>query len=201
MLNIGLTGGIASGKSTVAELFTELNAPVVDSDELARKVVEPGTPGLEALRQHFGDKIIAADGTLERAGLRQIVFNNDAERTFLEDTLHPRIRQLSDQLGQQYADAGHPYCLFDIPLLVETGQQHRFERVLVVDVSEQIQVTRVVARDNISEAEAMKIINTQASRIQRLDAATDILFNNVLLDALADEVSFLHQKFTDLATR
>lgn len=201
MLNIGLTGGIASGKSTVAELFAELNVPVVDSDELARKVVEPGTPGLQALQQHFGDKIIASDGSLDRAGLRQIVFNNDTERQFLEDTLHPRIRELSDNLGQQHADAGNPYCLFDIPLLVETSQHHRFERVLVVDVSEQIQATRVVARDNISEEEAMKIINSQASRIERLDAATDMIFNNVLLNALADEVHFLHQKFTELASR
>ncbi len=201
MLNIGLTGGIASGKSTVAELFAELKVPVVDSDELARKVVEPGTPGLQALQQHFGDNIIAEDGSLNRSSLREIVFNNDDERQFVEQTLHPQIRKLSDELSQQYADAGHAYCLFDIPLLVETGQQHRFERVLVVDVSEKIQVTRVVARDNISEEQAMKIVQSQASRIERLDAATDMIFNNMMLDALAEEVHWLHQKFTKMATR
>ena len=122
MLNVGLTGGIASGKSTVAELFTELKVPVVDSDELARKVVEPGTPGLKTLQQHFGEKILSAGGALDRAKLRQIVFNDAAERQFVEDTLHPEIRKLSDQFEQQHARSGHPYCLFDVPLLVETGQ-------------------------------------------------------------------------------
>lgn len=201
MLNVGLTGGIASGKSTVAELFSEFNVPVVDSDALARKVVEPGTPGLNTLQQHFGDKILASDGTLDRAKLRQIVFSDAAERQFVEDTLHPEIRKLSDEFEQQYAQSGHPYCVFDVPLLVETGQQDRFERVLVVDVNEEIQATRVIARDNVSNEEAMKIIQSQASRLQRLDAATDIVFNDVMLVALADEVNFLHKKFTIIAER
>ena len=199
MLHVGLTGGIASGKSTVAELFAEFNVPIIDSDVLAREVVEPGTPGLQALQQHFGDKILGTDGTLDRAGLRQIVFNNNAERKFVEDTLHPEIRKRSDELAQQHAQAGHLYCLFDVPLLVETGQYDRYDRILVVDVSEEIQATRVIARDNVSHEEAMKIIHSQASRLQRLDAATDVIFNNVMLNSLADEVRFLHQKFTSLA--
>jgi len=201
MLNVGLTGGIASGKSTVAGLFSELGVPVVDSDELARRVVEPGTAGLKALGDHFGEKILASDGTLDRGALREIVFNDPAERQFVEDTLHPPIRDLSDEMAREHEKSGHPYCLFDVPLLVETGQHHRFERVLIVDVSEEIQATRVMARDNISKEAAMKIIHSQASRLERLDAATDVIFNDVMLNALADEVKFLHGKFTELANR
>lgn len=201
MLNVGLTGGIASGKSTVAGLFAEFKVPIVDSDELARKVVEPGTEGLATIAAHFGDSVLTADGKLNRAALRDIVFNDAGERQFVEDTLHPAIRQLSDELSTQHAKSGHKYCLFDVPLLVETGQFHRFERVLIVDVSEEIQATRVMARDNINHESAMKIIQSQATRLQRLDAATDVIFNDVMLDALATEVQYLHNKFTDLANR
>jgi len=201
MLRVGLTGGIASGKSTVAELFTELSVPVIDSDVLARQAVAPGSKGLADLSAHFGKSILLTDGSLNRDALRKIIFNDASERQFVEDTLHPAIRALSDQESQQHYDNGKTYCLFDIPLLVETKQQHRFERVLVVDVSEEIQATRVVARDNTTIDEAMKIIHSQASRIDRLNAATDIIFNDVLLDALADEVGFLDYKFKLLAKR
>ena len=199
MLRVGLTGGIASGKSTVAELFSELDVPLIDSDVLAREAVEPGSPGLQALTSHFGQSVLLTDGSLNRDALRKIIFNDAAERQFVEDTLHPAIRELSDQQAQLHHNNGKTYCLFDIPLLVETKQQHRFERVLVVDVSEEIQATRVVARDNTTEVEAMKIINSQASRIERLNAATDIIFNDVMLDALAEEVGFLDYKFKSLA--
>jgi len=199
MLRVALTGGIASGKSTVAELFSELEVPVIDSDVLAREAVAPGTPGLKALADHFGKNILQTDGSLNREALRKIIFSNANERKFVEETLHPAIRELSDQQSQLHHQNGKTYCLFDIPLLVETKQQHRYERVLVVDVSEEIQATRVIARDNTTEEEAMKIINSQASRIERLNAATDIIFNDVMLNALADEVRFLDYKFKTIA--
>jgi len=199
MLRVALTGGIASGKSTVAELFSELEVPVIDSDVLAREAVAPGTPGLKALADHFGKNILQTDGSLDREVLRKIIFSDAKERKFVEETLHPAIRELSDQQSQLHHQNGKTYCLFDIPLLVETKQQHRYERVLVVDVSEEIQATRVIARDNTTEEEAMKIINSQASRIERLNAATDILFNDVMLNALADEVGFLDYKFKSIA--
>jgi len=201
MLRVGLTGGIASGKSTVAELFSELNVPVIDSDGLAREAVAPGSQGLADLHTHFGKSILLTDGSLNRDALRKIIFNDATERQFVEDTLHPVIRELSDQQSQLHHNNGKTYCLFDIPLLVETNQQHRFERVLVVDVSEEIQATRVIARDNTTIDEAKKIISSQASRIERLNAATDIIFNDVMLDALADEVGFLDYKFKLLAKR
>ncbi len=201
MLRVGLTGGIASGKSTVAELFAEKGVPVIDSDKLAREVVLPGTSGLESLVQQFGEKILNQDNTLDRAKLRQIVFNSTTARQQVENILHPAIRELSEQQAQQYEKANQPYCLFDIPLLVETGQQHRFDRVLIVDVSEEIQITRVVARDGSSQEQALKIIQSQAPRLERLDAATDVIINNVMLTALADEIDFFHQKFTSLAEK
>ena len=199
MLRIGLTGGIASGKSTVADLFREHSVPVIDSDLLAREVVKPGTKGLATLVEHFGGDILNDDKTLNRSALREIIFQDESAREFVESTLHPAIRALSDEQSQQHEKAGAPYCLFDIPLLTETQQQDRFERVLIVDVSEEIQATRVMARDNCTHAEAIKIINAQASRIERFNVATDVIFNNVNLDALAAEVEYLHGKFKSLA--
>ncbi len=200
MLRIGLTGGIASGKSTVADLFREHDAPVIDSDLLAREVVKPGTKGLATLVEHFGSNILNEDNSLNRSALREIIFQDESARKTVESTLHPAIRALSDEQSQKHEKAGVPYCLFDIPLLVETQQQDRFERVLIVDVSEEIQATRVMARDNCTHTQAMKIINAQASRIERFNVATDVIFNNILLDALAAEVRYLHEKFKNLAS-
>ena len=199
MLRIGLTGGIASGKSTVADLFRELGAPVIDSDLLAREVVKPGTKGLATLVEHFGTNILNKDQSLDRSALREIIFQDESARELVESTLHPVIRALSDEQSQQHEKAGTPYCLFDIPLLVETKQHDRFERVLIVDVSEEIQATRVIARDNSTHEQAMKIINAQASRTERFNVATDVIINNIHLDALAAEVRYLHEKFINLA--
>ena len=124
MLRVGLTGGIASGKSTVAELFSELEVPIIDSDVLAREAVAPGSNGLQELTNHFGKNILLADGSLNRDALRKIIFNDVTERQFVEQTLHPAIRELSDQQSQLHHNNGKTYCLFDIPLLVETKQQH-----------------------------------------------------------------------------
>ncbi len=201
MLRVGLTGGIASGKSTVAELFAEKRVPVIDSDALARDVVLPGTPGLATLVEIFGERILNADKTLNRTALRKIVFNDSSARQQVEDILHPAIRELSEQQATIHENNNQPYCLFDIPLLVETGQQDRFDRVLIVDVSEEIQLARVIARDNSSREQALKIIRSQASRLERLDAATDVIINNVMLTALADEIDFLHHKFISMATK
>ena len=199
MLTVGLTGGIASGKSTVADLFKELGVPVIDADSLAREVVQPGSQGLSALVKHFGNAILQADGNLDRGKLRQIIFNDSGQRKLVEETLHPLIRARSEQLQLEHKLAGHAYCICDVPLLVETGQQHSYDRVLVVDVSEEVQATRVMARDNISRDDAMKIVASQASRTDRLNAATDVIRNESMLDVLASEVQALHQKFLNLA--
>lgn len=195
---VGLTGGIASGKTTVAQLFAARGVPVIDTDELAREVVAPGTPGLAAVVAAFGPEIRAADGSLDRQRLRRLVFADDGQRRVLERILHPRIRA---ELEARSRTAGGPYQLLVIPLLAESALAHRVDRVLVVDCSEEVQRQRLMVRDGESAASATRILGTQASRASRLALADDVIENTGTGVALVARVEVLDHHYRQLAAR
>ena len=193
---VGLTGGIGSGKSAVAAQFIKLGIKVVDADVAARKVVEPGAQALTSLAEHYGSDILLDDGGLDRAALRDIVFNNTEQRLWLEQLLHPLIGQwISDEL----ASASSPYAILESPLLLETSQHEMIDRALVVDVSEQTQIDRATARDNNTPEQIKAIIAAQMSRQLRLERADDIINNSGNIEALADPVNALHKQYLQLA--
>jgi dephospho-CoA kinase len=195
-LRIGLTGGIASGKSTVAERFRELGVPVIDADEAARRVVAPGEPGLEALVLRFGQSVLTPHGELDRRALRERIFADEAQRRELEALLHPLIRA---DMERAAGAASGPYVVLAIPLLIEGGPRQDIDRILVVDVDEATQRVRLTARDGTSEAQATAILSAQASRAQRLAAADDVLSNTGNIEALRREVDRLHERYLALA--
>jgi dephospho-CoA kinase len=196
-LRIGLTGGIASGKSTVTQRFAELGVPVIDADVAARIVVEPGKPGLEQVAQRFGLGVLDASGNLDRPALRALIFNDSASRQALDAILHPLIRI---EMEQQAARATGPYLVMAIPLLIEGDRaRERVDRVLVVDVDEQLQMQRVQARDGSSPSQARAILASQASREARLAAADDVLRNAGTVADLRQAVDRLHEKYLHLA--
>lgn len=191
---IGLTGGIGSGKSTVVRLFGELGIHWVDADDVAREVVEPGTPALAEIAAHFGPQILNADGALDRAALRQIIFREPEQRQWLEALLHPIIRdELTRQL--QPPDYTGPYTLLVSPLLLETDQNTLAERVLVVDVPEAVQIERTMARDNNPRDQVERIIAAQMPRDQRLAKADDVIHNDQPLAQVRAAVEALHQRY------
>lgn len=193
MFTVGLTGGIGSGKSTVANLFAELGVPVIDTDVVARQLTLPGGAALEAIRAAFGEDVILADGMLDRAALRRRVFADAAARRQLEAILHPRIRQMVEQ---SLATLDAPYALIVIPLLVETGgYRDVLRRVLVVDCPEALQVARVMARSGLARDEVDAILAAQAGRAERLAAADDVIVNDASAAALRAEVTALHQRY------
>jgi dephospho-CoA kinase len=189
---VGLTGGIASGKTTVANLFAALGVPIIDTDLLAREVVAPGTALLGEIAGHFGPDILAADGSLDRRALRERVFKDPAERLWLEQRTHPAIRALTDE--RTHAAMG-PYCMVAIPLLVETGGKERFQRVLVVDCEPDLQVARLMARDGIARAAAERMLAAQVPRAARLSVADDIIRNDGDLASLRSQVEKLHREY------
>ena len=189
---IALTGGIASGKSLVANEFAKLGVPIIDTDGIARAMVAPGQPALLAIVAHFGPAILAADGTLNRKLLRERIFQNPAERQALEAILHPAIRAEQIRLA---ATAGGPYQLHVIPLLAETGNRHLYDRVLVVDCPPEVQLQRLIARDGISAQFAERMIAAQASREQRFAIADDLIDNARDMASLAARVAQLHQTY------
>ena len=193
---VGVTGGIGSGKSTVCEAFAALGAPVIDTDQVAREVVAPGTPGLAALVVAFGQDILNDQGELDRRRMRQQVFANPALRQQLEAIVHPLIRTGTQK---QIEAAGYPYCLVCIPLLVERGGVNRVDRVLVIDVPEAVQIARVIARDELTASEAAAIMHSQASREQRAAVANDMLENSGPLSALRPQIATLHARYLQLA--
>ncbi len=197
LLRVGLTGGIASGKSTIAQRFTELGIPVVDADAAARRVVAPGEPALADVVHRFGPSIIDAAGGLERHELRKLVFADPQARRDLESIMHPRIRAEMERLA---AAAAGPYLVMAIPLLVETAGFNRVDRVLVVDVPEAVQVERVMARDACSAEQARAVLAAQASRAERLALADDVLVNDADLTELRRGVDALHERYIDLAS-
>jgi dephospho-CoA kinase len=195
-LRIGLTGGIASGKSTVAQRFAELGIPVVDADVAAREVVSPGTPGLARVIERFGPGVVAENGELDRSALRQLIFKDPGSRQDLEAILHPLIREAMERSAE--AAAG-PYVVMVIPLLVESGSRGRTGRILVVDVDEAVQLRRVQARDGGSLDQAHAILASQASRAARLAAADDVILNSGTVTDLRQAVDRLHEKYLLLA--
>ena len=196
VFRVGLTGGVASGKSTVAALFDARGVPVIDTDELAREVVEPGQPPLALLVARFGPAILTSDGHLDRPALRSIVFSDPKARNDLEALTHPAI---GAALESRSAGAGGPYQILVIPLLVEKNLASRLDRVLVVDCDEALQIERLKARDGSSPAEAQAILNAQAARATRLKAAHDVIQNDGDLAALRKQVATLHAQYLRFA--
>ncbi len=198
MLKIGLTGGIGSGKSAAAREFAALGVPVIDTDRIARELVTPGSPLLDRIAEHFGPDILTAAGALDRAALRRHVFADPAARQRLEAILHPPI--LAEMQRRAEAETA-PYVILVIPLLAETGAAGLVDRVLVVDVPEDLQRQRVAARDNLTDAEIDAILAAQCKRDARLKIADDIIDNSGELAALRARVHELHEKYLTLATR
>lgn len=190
---VGLTGGIGSGKSTVVRMFGDLGVHWVDADDVAREVVEPGTPALASIAEHFGQDILQANGALDRARLREIVFREPAEREWLEALLHPVIRkELIRQLHpEQYP---LPYVLLVSPLLLETDQHELVDQVLVVDVPVETQIDRTMARDDNPRDQVERIIAAQMPRDKRLERADHVIDNNRPKDEVARQVRTLHEQ-------
>jgi dephospho-CoA kinase len=197
-LLIALTGGIASGKTAVAELFARLGVPVLDTDQIARDVVAPGTPALGQLVAEFGAQILDANGRLDRARMRERVFSDPAQRRKLEAITHPAIRE---ELARRSAAAGGGYQVHVIPLLVESGRAEAYDRVLVVDCPEGEQTARLMARDGASRQQAEEILAAQVSREERLNAAHDVIENTGTLADLERFVQTLHRNYALLAQK
>lgn len=193
---VGLTGGIASGKSLVADYFRELGVPVIDTDIVARELVMPGQPALPEIRRRFGDVVIASDGSLDRAMLRRIVFADDGKRRELEAILHPLIRE---ETMRQSDVAGGQYQIIVVPLLAESPMRHSMDRILVVDVPESVQLERLLARDTESTEQARRMIAAQASRSERLAIADDVIRNDGSFDDTREQTSELHRRYQHLA--
>ncbi|MES9934851.1 MAG: dephospho-CoA kinase [Sedimenticola sp.] len=196
MFTVGLTGGIGSGKSVVTRRFADLGVPVIDADLVAREVVEPGQPALAEITARFGSQLLDDEGKLRRKALREIVFNDNKARADLEAILHPRIRQ---RMQQKLESLNAPYAILAIPLLVETAQQDRVDRVLVVDCAVDEQIRRVSQRDGITSEQARAILDTQATREQRLSVANDIIDNSGTIDDLDASVLALHRQYLALS--
>jgi len=193
MNTVGLTGGIGSGKSTVASLFGDLGVHWVDADDVAREVVVPGTPALARIAEHFGERILTPEGALDRAQLRGIVFQEPDERDWLESLLHPVIREeLIRQLNPD--NYPHPYVLLVSPLLLETDQHELVDRILVIDVPKEVQLERTIARDTNSREQVERIIAAQASREDRLARADEVIDNDRPLDDVTRQVRELHER-------
>ncbi|WP_421865336.1 dephospho-CoA kinase [Motiliproteus sp.] len=193
---VGLTGGIGSGKTTVANLFAARGIELVDADVVAREVVEPGQPALQAIAERFGAKILGADGSLQRAELRKIVFANPEQRIWLENLTHPLIRQ---RIIEQLQQAQSKYALLVSPLLLETNQRQLCHHILVVDLPESLQLERTARRDSNSLEQVKAIMKAQANRAERLKQADSLIDNSQPPDALASQVDKLHQQFLSLA--
>lgn len=196
MLVIGLTGGIGSGKTAASRLFEKLGVSVVDTDKLSRECVKPGLPAYEQIVEQFGVHILKKDGAIDRAKLRTIIFSEPSKRLWLEKLLHPLIEEKAME-AVRLSDG--PYCILVIPLLVETDSRSLVNRVLVIDVPEDLQVERVVQRDGMKPGQAKSILATQATRQVRLDAADDVICNDQDFDTLENNVMDLHEKYLALA--
>jgi dephospho-CoA kinase len=194
-LIIGLTGGIGSGKSTVAEAFRQLGIETVDADQASRAVVEPGMPALAAISAQFGSQIIQADGGLDRAALRQIIFTDPAQKLWLESLLHPLIR---DWIIEQLKAATSPYVILESPLLFETDQHQLVHKTVLVDLPEALQIERACARDGNQADQIQRIIDAQMPREEKLSRADIVLDNSAPLDTLAARVTAVHQTLLSL---
>ncbi len=192
-LKIGLTGGIATGKSTVSKQFAKLGVPIIDADEIAHALVEPGEPALKLIIQTYGSEMCQSDGRLNRAKLRDKIFADEQERKRLEAILHPRIRQV---IQEQVAQVQEPICLLSIPLLLETQHKYKVDRILVVDCSPNLQRKRLLTRD-ISLVQIEQILKAQTNRTARLAKADDVIYNDSDFDNLQQQINALYQKYAD----
>ncbi|MAL84428.1 MAG: dephospho-CoA kinase [Idiomarina sp.] len=189
---VGVTGGIGSGKSAATAEFEKLGITVVDADVVARRVVMPGTPCLQAIAEHFGNQLLTEGGELNRKALRQRVFSNPREKEWLNKLLHPAIRQ---ELISQLEQADSPYVILSAPLLLENGLEKYCQRVLVVDAPESLQISRTIQRDDSPKKEVEAIMKAQLSRSERLKKANDVLNNDGSLEQLEQQVLQLHQRY------
>lgn len=197
-LIVGLTGGVGSGKTTVANLFAERGAVLVDTDVIAHELTGPQGAAMTAIRAAFGDGVCAADGRLDRAAMRRLVFADSQAKTRLESILHPLIG--TESAAQCAAAAGAPYVLLVVPLLVESGNyRKRADRILVIDCSEAVQISRVMSRSGLSAQEVQAIMATQATRAERRAAADDLILNDEGREALLPQVEKLHRQYLELA--
>ena len=194
---VGITGGIGSGKSAVTSRLEQHGITVVDADVVAREVVEPGSPVLAATAEHFGEHILQPNGALDRAALRKIVFETPAEREWLESVTHPAIREA---IAAQLTAATSPYVVLSSPLLLEAGQSAFAQHVVVVDVPEEVQLSRTCARDNNDEALVRNIMAAQLPRAERCARADEVIDNNGSLEALEQTVDALHDRLLVLAS-
>ncbi|AZC20814.1 dephospho-CoA kinase [Pseudomonas sp. CMR5c] len=192
---LGLTGGIGSGKSAAAQHFIDLGIHVIDADHAARWVVEPGRPALEQIARHFGEGVLQADGQLDRAALRKLIFEDPQQRRWLEALLHPLI---AEEIASHLARAQSPYAILVSPLLVESGQARMTQRILVIDAPQQLQIERTLLRDQVSEQQVQAILQAQASREERLRNADDVLVNDRDHAWLHSEVERLHHFYLTL---
>ncbi len=199
MLTIGLTGGIGSGKSEVARMFSQLGVPVIDADVIARELVLPGTAGLSEVVSQFGKAILTADGMLDRARLAEIVFHDPQKKKQLESIIHPRVREQINAFKHKYTDK--PYILLVIPLLLETGQRDIVDRLLIVNAEDTVRIQRVQARDGRDQQQIHAIIQSQADDATRQAAADDSIDNNGSIDELQKSVQQLHQQYMLLADK
>jgi dephospho-CoA kinase len=197
VLKIGLTGGIGCGKSTVTHLFTQLNVPVIDADDIAHQVVGVGQPALTLIQHAFGVHSLNADGSLNRNLMRDLVFSDASQKQKLEAFIHPLVYQT---ITEQLALLNAPYCILSIPLLFETNKADFVDRVLVVDCPEETQIERVQKRDHLTIERAQSIIDTQVSRAFRMAHAHDIIDNTQSNTELAQQVEKLHNLYLSLST-
>jgi dephospho-CoA kinase len=196
VLKVGLTGGIGCGKTTVADFFTRFSVPIIDADTIARKLVAPGQAALLQIQQIFGTDVFNADGTLNRAGLGKIVFNDSQKKQQLEQIIHPLVYQT---IQQEIDKLNVAYCIISIPLLFETKMTHVVDRILVVDCPVETQIERVKKRDNLSEQHILAIINSQVSHAFRNANADDVIDNSNTNDRLAEEIERLHNFYLTLS--
>jgi dephospho-CoA kinase len=198
VFKVGLTGGIGCGKSTVSKLFSDLDVPVIDADDIAHALVEPGQPALSELSKAFGNDALNPEGTLNRAYLRAIVFTDPLKKQQLEGILHPLVYATMQEKIQHLEN---PYCILSIPLLFETRMIHFVDRVLVVDCPVETQIARVKLRNNLSEAKIRPIIDSQVSREYRLKHADDVIDNTGTGDKLAEQAKKLHNLYLSISAR
>jgi dephospho-CoA kinase len=196
MFVVGVTGGIGSGKTAATNAFAALGIDIVDADIVAREVVEPGMPALEKIAEHFGESFLQPDRSLDRAALRQIVFKDLSEKVWLEQLLHPLIAQ---EIQKQLQQAKSRYVIFVSPLLAETAQKQFCDRILVIDVSQEIQLQRTMQRDNNNAEQVQRIIAAQVDRKQRLQHADDVIENAGTLEQLQQRIGEMHKVYLNLA--
>jgi len=196
MFTVVMTGGIASGKTSASDLFASHGIPILDTDLAARAVVEPGQPALNEIKMTFGNDVITASGELDRAALREIIFEQPEKRLELEAILHPKIRA---HINEQKNQLDAAYCIIVVPLYLESGRGYEADRILVIDVPTDLQRERLAKRDNTSPEQIEQILKSQATREERLSAADDVIDNTASPESLAARVAELHQQYLSQA--